>query len=130
MLSSASVSPSHRSRSKSTRVTPGERVRRARVRAGFTQEGLAREADCTRNTIVNIESDKTHSRRTVEAIAQVLNTTPADLGFVFDVPLESRNLSQRERDLLNEVLALSPDEQARVFEVVAALRAKRKGARR
>lgn len=112
-----------------TLVTPGERVQQERVRAGFTQQELADRAGCTRNTIANVEGNKTRSRRTIQAVAQALNTTPEALGYRFKSPLRARDLTSQQREFIEEVLGLSPEEQERVFEVVSAMRRGRRRGR-
>lgn len=124
MLSSIAV-PLEQDGGNVAQITPGERVQQERLRAGFTQQELAHLAGCTRNTIANVEGNKTRSRRTVVAVAQALNTTPEALGYRFRAPLRARNLTAQQREFVEEVLGLPPEEQERVFAVVAAMRRQR-----
>jgi transcriptional regulator with XRE-family HTH domain len=128
MLSSSAVSPEQEGVD-AAQVSAGERVQQERVRAGFTQQELADLAGCTRNTIANVEGNKTRSRRTIEAVAHALSTTPEALGYRFRSALRTRDLTSQQRDFVEEVLALSPEEQERVFEVVSEMRRRRKRGR-
>lgn len=58
----------------------GERIRRARDRAGITQEALGKQVDLARNTISNIELGR-HSPRldSLAMIAEALGVTVHDL---------------------------------------------------
>ncbi len=126
MLSSSAVSP-EQDGVNVPRVSPGERVQQERVRAGFTQQELADRAGCTRNTIANVEGNKTRSRRTIQAVADALNTTPEALGYQFRSPLRTRDLTSQQRHFIEELLGLTPEEQERVFEVVSAMRRSKRG---
>lgn len=92
------------------------------MRRGLTQEELAARVGRHVTTISNLEGDRFSSRSTVEAVARELKTTPEALGFRFRRPLKPSDLTAEQRDLLDELLALPPDEYAAVRDVLAKLR--------
>jgi transcriptional regulator with XRE-family HTH domain len=106
--------------------SPGELVQRARNRAGLTQEDLAERIGKHVTTIRNLEGDRHFSRGTVEAVARVLATTPEALGFRFRKPLRASELTPAQRDLVDELLSLPENEQAKVRQVLSALLAERR----
>ena len=62
------------------RQTIGERVRRYRESAGFTQEALARAADIGRVTLVRLEKGEQSPRfKTLKAVADALGMEAPDL---------------------------------------------------
>ena len=62
------------------RQTLGERIRRFRESAGFTQEALARAADIGRVTLVRLENgERTPRYKTLTAISRALGRSVQDL---------------------------------------------------
>lgn len=61
--------------------TLGQRLRYARTIAGMTQEELAAKAGTTQDAITKIERDIIKRPKDLEAIAKVLNVSPAWLQF-------------------------------------------------
>jgi len=56
--------------------TIGQRIRAARVRAGLSQEMLARRADLSNQTISNMERGESKATvETLQALAPILGTT-------------------------------------------------------
>ena len=60
-------------------ATTATKVRRLRLAAGLTQQDLAARADLALRTIARIESGEQATVSTLQAIAQVLDVTIADL---------------------------------------------------
>lgn len=59
----------------------GQRIRRARRLAGLTQDELAAKLNLTKATVSKIECGyyESYSRKRIEALAVILNTSPAYL---------------------------------------------------
>jgi len=56
--------------------TIGQRIRASRIRAGLSQEALARRADLSNQTISNMERGESNATvETLQALALVLGTT-------------------------------------------------------
>lgn len=107
--------------------TPGERVRAARLRRSLTRETLAAEAGKHVNTIANMEDDKTppaltaRGWRTVSDVATVLKTTPEALGYRLKRFVRNKRVSERQREVIDEILALSPADLERVHRILREL---------
>jgi hypothetical protein len=63
----------------------------------------------------------------VVRVAEALGMTPADLGLRVREPLRGKKLTTSERELVEELLSLPPDEQEVVREALAALRSRQGG---
>jgi transcriptional regulator with XRE-family HTH domain len=62
------------------RATFGSNLRRARQKAGLSQEALADKADLHRNTIPPLEGDQAEPRlSTILALARALGVEPSEL---------------------------------------------------
>ena len=122
MLSSNSV-PSRQRRHRPA-TTPGKRVRDARLRAGLTQEELAARAKKHVNTIANLEDDTTPARltargwATVSDVAKALETTPETLGYRLKRRVRARELTADQREVIEDILALSKSDLAEVREIL------------
>jgi len=58
----------------------GKRLKNRRLRAGLTQDELARKAGTTQTTVARIERDAVEPEvTTIRKLARALGTTPADL---------------------------------------------------
>ena len=134
MLSSSPVAS--RSSRKRSVVTPGQRVRAERLRAGLTQEELAARADKHVNTIANLEDDTTPARltargwRTVEDVAKALGCTAQALGYRLKRRVESKKLTVEQREVIEDILALPHEDLRAVREMLRAIEAKREKGRR
>ena len=130
MLSSASVASS-----RSREETPGERVRKARVRKSLTQQELADLAGVHVNTIANLEDGTTRERptkrgfATVEKVAAALGTTPQNLGYrkrQTNARARLSEMSAEQRAIVEEILGLPSDGLEKVREALAAIERRRK----
>lgn len=121
MLSSNTV-PSRPSRRE--HPTPGDRVRAARIRANLTQQDLAARSGKHVNTVANLEDDVLGPRvtargwETVSAIAEVLGTTPAALGYRRKHRVRARELTAEQRDIIEDILSLPKEDLAAIREIL------------
>lgn len=130
MLSSNSVPSRQRGRRHAT--TPGERVRDARLRAGLTQEELAARAKKHVNTIANLEDNTTPVRltargwETVSDVAKALETTPETFGYRLKRRVRAKELTADQREVIDDILALSKSDLAEVREILRRYEATKK----
>ena len=123
MLSSATVAPT-----RSRPETPGDRVRKTRIRKSLTRQNLADLADVHVKTIANVEDGVTPERptkrgyETVERIAAALNTTPEELGYQRRTRrVRIAGLTPEQRAVVEEILGLPSDDLAKVQEALRSI---------
>jgi transcriptional regulator with XRE-family HTH domain len=90
----------------------------------MTQEELADRIGRHVTTIRNVEGDRSSSRSTVDAVAAVLGTTAEALGFHFRRAIRPNELTAAQREIVEELLALSAEDQEAVRAMLQALRRK------
>lgn len=134
MLSSGVVAA--RQTRKRSDLTPGQRVRAARLRATLTQEELADRAGKHVNTIANLEDDKSPPRltargwATVQDVARALTTTPEALGYRLRRRMQPKTLSSEQREVIEDILALPKADLEAVREMLQTIEARRGKGRR
>jgi transcriptional regulator with XRE-family HTH domain len=118
------------------------RVRKMRTHRGLTQTELARRAGMHRNTIARLENGTTReiTSENATALAAVLKTSTAELGLRLRASGEApsirfRRLSPEQRQIVDELLSLPPEDYALIRGAIERLRRKRpktprRGARR
>jgi transcriptional regulator with XRE-family HTH domain len=131
MLDSAHVTTSKRDRPAKATPTPAQRLRELRTRLHLTQEQVATRAGRHVNTIANLEDDAAPDRlttrawKTVAAVAQVLNTTPEDLGYREKRAVRPRTLTPEQRDVIAEIVALPTDDLKVVRDALRSIEQRR-----
>ena len=112
---------------------PASRLRAVRLQRGFTQTELARLAGMHRNSIRNLENGKTQevTSDTADALAAVLKTSVEKLGLPPVRPggkaraIRIRSLSAEQRQIVDELLSLPPEDYALIRGAIETLRRKR-----
>ncbi len=104
-------------------------LRKARIRKGLTQRELARRAGMHRNSILKLENGTTRevTGENAAALSRVLGASAADLGLHVrrsgpPPSIRLRKLTPEQREILAEVLALTPEEFTYVREAITTLR--------
>jgi len=93
----------------------GSAIRKARAAAQLTQEGLAAEAKCSKNTISNLEREETNVLfETLADIANVLGKKIEELGEPLDSRLRAHNGTDGSDKLLKTTLARLVELEARL----------------
>lgn len=122
------ISPAGGNRAAKT-SEPGVALRRARYRKGLTQRELARRAGMHRNSILKLENGTTRevTAENAAALSRVLGASATDLGLRVrrsgPAPsIQVRKLTPEQREILAEVLALTPEEFTYVREAITTLR--------
>ena len=140
--SSAPHEKSSHKRSRQAGAGPQSRLRAVRVKRGFTQTELARLSGMHRNSIRNLENGTTHevTSDNAAALAKALKTSIDDLDLRVRANVEARSvrfrrLSPEQRQLVDELLSLPPEDYAVVRGAIERLRRKkakkpRRGGRR
>lgn len=100
----------------------GKRIAEARARRGWTQSELARQVGVRPQSVQLWEADETApSRKRIERVADMLETTPEEL--LFDVPVSQRARSRGKRfigDRGNIVVSAYGDQIVPVCDYVQA----------
>jgi transcriptional regulator with XRE-family HTH domain len=121
---------------------PESRLRKMRTHRGLTQTELARRAGMHRNTVARLENGTTReiTPENATALAAVLKTPAAELGLRLRASGEApsirfRRLSAEQRQIVDELLSLPPEDYALIRGAIDRLRRKgpktpRRGARR
>ena len=135
MGTSSSVSDKSRSkRAKQKAVTsePQSKLRTVRIKRGLTQIELAEQAGMHRNSILKLENGTTRevTAEHANALAEALKTSVEDLGLRVRAAVEARSirfrrLSPEQRQIVDEVLSLSPEEYTVIRGAIERLRKKR-----
>jgi transcriptional regulator with XRE-family HTH domain len=129
--STSDKAPGRRSKNAATeRESP---LRTARLERGLTQQELADRAGMHRNSIMKLESGKTKevTSENAAALAKVLKTSVADLGLRVRAATEARSirirkLSAEQRQLVDELLSLPPEDFGVIRGTIARLKRKKK----
>ena len=139
--SSASEKPAGR-RSKPAATEPQSPVRAARIKRLLTQQELADLAGMHRNSIVKLENGTTKevTSENATALAKVLKSSISALGLRVRAATEARSvrfrrLTAEQRQIVDELLSLPPEDFGVIRGAIERLRTKRKkkptrGARR
>ena len=109
------------------------RLRELREEKDFTQEELAERAGMHRNSIYNLEKgiSREITAENATALASALRVRPHDLGLAIrteGVPrsVGFRRLTPEQRQLIDELMSLSPREYEVIREALDRLRAKKR----
>lgn len=112
---------------------PQSPVRTARVERNLTQQEVADLAGLHRNSIVKLENGTTKEVTSDNAIAlaRVLKTSIADLGLRVRAATEARSvrfrrLTPEQRQIVDELLSLPPEDFGVIRGAIERLRLKRK----
>lgn len=128
------VGKSNRRRSSRQSVThePQSRLRTVRIQRLLTQTELAKRAGMHRNSIRKLENGETRevTSENASAIAKVLKTTVADLGLRVRSTSEARSirirrLSPEQRQIVDELLSLPPEDYGLIRDAIERHRRKR-----
>lgn len=143
IASSSSAEKSRNRRSKQTASPPEQSaLRTIRIKKGLTQAELAERAGMHRNSIRKLENGTTRevTAENANALAEVLKTSIADLGLRVRAATEARSirirrLSAEQRQIVDELLSLPPEDYVFLRSAIERLRQKRtkkprRGARR
>jgi len=131
---SAATEKSRRRRAKATVAAPEpqSRLRTVRIKRGLTQIDLARLAGMHRNSIRKLENGMTQeiTPDNARALAAALRTTIADLGLRVRATTEARSirirrLSSEQRQIIDELLSLPPEDYGIIRGAIDRLRKKR-----
>jgi transcriptional regulator with XRE-family HTH domain len=139
-----SSSASERAASKRSKATaePQSPLRAIRIKQGLTQQRLADLAGMHRNSIVKLENGTTKevTSENATALAKVLKTSISDLELRVRAATEARSirirrLTAEQRQIVDELLSLPPEDYRVIRRAVQRLRRKRtkkplRGARR
>lgn len=120
-------------RSKDTAADRESPVRTARLGRGLTQQELADRAGMHRNSIMKLESGRTKevTAENATALAKVLKTSVADLGLRVRAATEARSirirkLSAEQRQIVDELLSLPPEDFGAIRGAIARLKRRKK----
>lgn len=120
-----------RSRQTAT-IEPRSPLRTVRIQRGFTQTELARLAGMHRNSIRKLENGTTRevTSQNASALAAVLKTSVSDLGLRVRATTEARSIRFRrltleQRQIVDELLSLPPEDYALIRGAIERLRLKR-----
>jgi len=123
---------SRRAKQKAAPVEPQSQLRTIRIKRGLTQMELAGRAGMHRNSIRKLENGTTRevTARTANALAAALKTSVPDLGLrvraVTVAPsIRFRRLTPEQRQILDELLSLPPEDYAVIRDALERLRKKR-----
>ena len=141
--SSSGAEKSRNRRSKQSTPEPEQsKLRTVRIKKGLTQAELAEGAGMHRNSIRKLENGTTQevTAENANALAGVLKTSIADLGLRVRAAAEARSirirrLSAEQRQIVDELLSLPPEDYVFIRGAIERLRNKRskkprRGARR
>jgi transcriptional regulator with XRE-family HTH domain len=129
-------------RSKAATADPQSPLRAARLKRNLTQQELADLAGMHRNSVAKLENGTTKEVTSENAIAlaKVLKASIADLGLRVRAATEARSirirrLTPEQRQLIDELLTLPPEDFGIIRGAIRRLRVKRqktpsRGARR
>lgn len=132
-----SSSTSERTASRRSKPTaaaePQSPVRTVRIKRNLTQQEVADLAGMHRNSIVKLENGRTKEVTSENAIAlaKVLKTSISDLGLRVRAATEARSirirrLTPEQRQIIDELLSLPPEDFGVIRRAVKRLRVKRK----
>lgn len=112
---------------------PRTLLRTARMKRNLTQKEVADRAGMHRNSIVKLENGTTKevTSENAAALARVLKTSVADLGLRVRAATEARSirirrLSPEQRQIVDELLSLPPEDFGVIRRAVERLRTKQK----
>jgi transcriptional regulator with XRE-family HTH domain len=115
----------------STATERESRLREMRLHCGLTQTELARRARMHRNSIARLENGTTRevTSENAGALAAVLKTSAAELGLRVRAGGEApsvrfRRLSAEQRQIVDELLSLPPEDYALIRDAIERLRRK------
>jgi transcriptional regulator with XRE-family HTH domain len=104
-------------------------LRTVRIKKGLTQVELAQRAGMHRNSIRKLENGATRevTAEHANALSAALKTTIADLGLRVRAAgpprsIQIRRLSPEQRQLIDELLSLAPDDYAVIRGALESLR--------
>ena len=125
-------SRTRRSKPSTEPARPDSPVRVLRIKKGLTQIELARRAGMHRNSIRKLENGTTREVTAdhAEALSAALKTTIADLGLRVRAAgpprsIRIRRLTPEQRQLIDEVLSLAPEDYEVVLGALQELRRQR-----
>ncbi|HEY0371618.1 MAG TPA: helix-turn-helix transcriptional regulator [Thermoanaerobaculia bacterium] len=132
----ASSSPGEKSRNRRSRqatsLAEESRLRTIRIDKGLTQAALAEQAGMHRNSIRKLENGTTHevTAENANALSEALKTSIADLGLKVRAATEARSirirrLSAEQRQIVDELLSLPPEDYAVIRTAIEQLRESR-----
>lgn len=120
-------------RPKETATDRQSPLRAARLERELTQQELADRAGMHRNSIMKLETGRTKevTSENAAALAKVLKTSVADLGLRVRAATEARSirirrLSAEQRQLVDELLSLPPEDFGVIRGTIARLKRKKK----
>lgn len=107
------------------------RLRTVRLKRGFTQQELATLAGMHRNSIRKLENGTTREVTfdNAKALADVLKTSVTDLGLRVRAAVEARSirfrrLTPEQRQIVDELLSLPPEDYTLIRDAIESLRVK------
>jgi transcriptional regulator with XRE-family HTH domain len=125
------------SRRSAAKPEPQSLVRTTRIDRGLTQTELAMRAGMHRNSIRKLENGTTRevTAENAKALAAALKTSIGDLGLRVRSAIEApsirfRRLSPEQRQIIDELLSLPPEDYGILRAAVERLRRKRTKKRR
>ena len=108
-------------------------LRTVRLKRGFTQEELARLAGMHRNSIRKLEKGTTREVTfdNAKALAEALKTSVTDLGLRVRAAVEARSvrfrrLTPEQRQIVDELLSLPPEDYTLIRDAIERLRVKKR----
>lgn len=108
---------------------PQSRIRILRIQRGLTQQQLAALAGVHRNTVVKLENGTTHevTSENAASLASALKTTVPDLGLRVRASghapsIRLRQLTPEQRQIVDELLSLPPEDYALIRGAIEQLR--------
>jgi len=124
-------------RSKSTAGSePQSHFRTVRIQRGLSQVDVARLAGMHRNSISKLENGTTKevTAENADALAKVLKTSISKLGLRVRAAAEPRSirirqLTAEQRQIVDDLLSLPPEDYALIRDAIESLRGKRKKTR-
>lgn len=94
----------------------GNRIQELRKAKGYTQQTFAEKIGLSTNYLSDIERGKSSAR--LDKLVAIINSLECSADDVFVDVIKCRNNIKSSR-LSEEIEALSPEEQERIFEIIA-----------
>ena len=94
----------------------GNRIQKLRKAKGYTQQTFAEMIGLSTNYLSDIERGKSSAR--LDKLVAIMNSLECSADDVFVDVIKCRNNIKSSR-LSEEIEALSPEEQERIFEIIA-----------